>query len=355
MAKKFLFSVADVYFYKTNSNELIFQSKTLVDSSIEATIQNEDARAGKGNVLQFIYYHSSELNVTLTEQQFNMQMLAPSIGANLITGEIIQVEEVITLGVGGTGTVTKGTPVNSKYVTGASVKGSLTTAVGATEEITFTGTNFTYASGAENDKVTVAYNILSSSTKSITVNSNMIPSVGRLVMKAQLGSSESGVADSTSSVIGEVEIEIPSLQLNPSGIGMSMTASGISQSQLTGRALAFTIPGEATSSYATIKETIYGANAYDNAKAIVITNSDITMANSASTTLNVLVVPYVGVPFKPDYNDVSFTSGTPATAAVGLHTGVVTSNTVDGTVTITASLARPTGGTLTAKATVVVA
>ena len=40
--KKFLFSVADAYFYKSNSNDLIFQSKTLVDTSIEATISNED-------------------------------------------------------------------------------------------------------------------------------------------------------------------------------------------------------------------------------------------------------------------------------------------------------------------------
>lgn len=341
--KKFLFSVADAYFYKSNSNDLIFQSKTLVDTSIEATISNEDARAGKGNPLQFVYYHSSELNVTLTEQQFNMAMLAPSVGAYLITGDVIQNQEEVILTEGGKGTVTGGTPINSKYVTADTVKGTVLVNDEA-ESIEFTGNEFTYASGKEGDTVCVIYNMLSASTTSIVVDANMVPSVGRLVLKAQLGSSETGEADSSSSVIGEVEIEIPSLQLNPSGIGMQMTSSGISQSQLTGRALAFTTANSGCNTaavYATIKETIYGAGKYDNANALVCTNSDLALKVSGdkTATMNLLVVPKNGSPFRPDYQDVTFASETKGTATVEEHTGVITA-VATGDTTVTATIER---------------
>ena len=341
--KKFLFSVADCYFYETGTNDLIFKSQTLVDSSIEATVANEDARAGKGNVLQFIYYHTSEFNVKLTEQQFDLSKLAPSIGANIITGSIIQVEETITLATAGLGTVTLGTPVNDRYVIntdvlGAVVDGNLSTS------ITFGssgGKTFTPAGGQSGDIVCVVYNILDPAARYITVNANMIPSVGRLVMKAQLGSSESGLTGG-SSVIGEVIIEVPSLQLNPSGSSLTMSSSGISQSALTGRALAFSSSAAGCTSapiYATITERIFGADVYDSVSALVIVDSDVALAVLGVQTLELLLIPsYVGAPFAPDYADISFTSSVPGKATVGLHTGIVT-GVASGTTTITAVVA----------------
>jgi hypothetical protein len=338
--KKFLFSTADCYFYKTGTNDLIFKSQTLIDSSIEATIQNEDARAGKGNVLQFIYFHSSEFNVKMTEQQFDLTKLAPSIGASIITGSIIQVEETVTLTAGGAGTVTTGTPVNDKYVTDANVKGTVMNGDVATT-VTFTGSAFTLAGGTTGDKVCVIYNILDPAARYIEVNSNMIPSVGRLVMKAQLGSSESGNADG-SSVIGEVIIEVPTLQLNPTGASLQMTASGVSQSEISGRALAFsssTAGCTSKSVYATITERIYGATVYDTAYALIATDSDITLSAGANTQkIDLLLLPtYVGVPFAPNYADITFTSGTPVTATVNSSTGVVT-RVAAGTSTITCTV-----------------
>lgn len=354
--KKFLFSVADAYFYKTNSSDLIFKSQTLVDSSIEATIQNEDARAGKGNSLQFVYYHSSELNVTLTEQQFNMKMLAPSVGAYLMTGDVVQVMEQVTLGAGGTGTVTQGLPVNSKYVNSANVTGYVDNLNDETEEITFNGESFTYASGEEGQIVCVTYNILDPTVQSIEIDSNMIPSVGRLVMKAQLGSSESGYADAGSSVIGEVEIEIPSLQLNPSGIGMQMTSSGISQSTLTGRALAFTNSTVCTpySVYATIKERIYGLDKYSTAKALVCVNSEIELASGESDYMEVLVVPKAGAPFKPSAGDVVYATEDTGIISVDAKTGKITASGT-GDAKVTATLARTNATPLVATCSVTVA
>lgn len=322
--KKFLFSVADCYFYKIGTNDLIFKSSTLIDSSIEATISNEDARAGKGNSLQFIYFHSSELNVNMTEQQFDLAKLAPSIGSNIITGNIIQVEENVTLGAGGSGTVTLGVPVNDRFVVDEDVLG-IATVNDVDYPIKFTGNNFTVDGAKDGDKACVIYYILDPSAKYIEVNANMIPSVGRLVMKAQLGSSESGTAEG-SSVIGEVIIEIPSLQLNPSGASLSMSASGISQSALSGRALAYTSSVEGCASkaiYATITERIYGASQYDSAVAMVATNSDMELGLTGEEKIELLVIPDNGLPFTPVYADVTFTSDATAVATVGAHTGVV--------------------------------
>lgn len=337
--KKFLFSVADCYFYRTGTNDLIFKSQTLIDTSIEATVQNEDARAGKGNALQFVYFHSSEFNVNMTEQQFDLAKLAPSIGANIITGSIIQVEETVTLAAGGVGTVTVGTPVNSRHVTDATVKGTLLRNEAETT-ISFAGSSFTVAGGAEGEVVCVYFNILDPTARYIEVNANMIPSVGRLVMKAQLGSSESGGSQG-SSVIGEVIIEVPTLQLNPGGASLSMTSSGVSQSALSGRALAYTsASGGCTTNaiYATITERIYDASQYDSVTAMVATNSDIELAPVETETINLLLIPgFIGTPFAPDYADVTFTTSAAGVATVGLNTGVVTA-IADGVATITATV-----------------
>ena len=337
MQKKFLFSTADCYFYSNSINDLIFKSQTLIDSSIEVTVQNEDARAGKGNMLQFIYYHSSEFNVKMTEQQFDLAKIGASIGSSIITGAIVQVEETVTL-TGGNGTVTLGTPVNDKYVTNASVIGSATLG-DVTSTVTFTGSAFTVAGGGTS-KVCVVYSILDPAARYIEVNANIIPSVGRLVMKAQLGSSNSGTL-SASSVIGEVIIEVPSLQLNPTAGGLQMTSSGISKTELSGRALAFTSSAAGcnnTSVYATITERIFGTSVYDSVSSMVATNSEIPITGTNTALINLLLIPaYAGVPFAPAYADISFTSSTPGTATVGLHTGLIT-GVASGVTTITCAV-----------------
>ena len=64
--KKFMTSVADVFAYDENDN-LVFTSKTLLDSSIEVTLGNTEVRGGRGNQLLYMYYHSNKMNITLNE------------------------------------------------------------------------------------------------------------------------------------------------------------------------------------------------------------------------------------------------------------------------------------------------
>ena len=108
--KKFLVSTADVYGYDSNDN-LLFVGKTLLDSSIETTLSNTDVRAGRGNQLQYIYYHSAEMNITVNEAQFSLDFLALNTGSAITTGANIWTEESVTV-TNGAGTVTEGTPLS---------------------------------------------------------------------------------------------------------------------------------------------------------------------------------------------------------------------------------------------------
>lgn len=355
--KKFLFSVADVYGYKTGTSELLFKSQTLIDSSIETTISNEDARAGKGNKLQFVYYHTAEFNIKLTDQQWNMELLAPSIGSTIQANGIRQVSETVTV-TSNSGTVTTGTPVNSAFVTGA-VMGFVEDKDGNTTEVVFTGSTFAPKSGSIADGTyCVTFNVQDTNTKYMEVDANLVPSIVRIVMKAQLGASESGKADSSSSVIGEIEVEVPTVQLNPSALTLQMTSSGISNTPLSGRALAYSnsTSGGCTSTeiYAQIKETIYGQEPYSDLKAFVVTNSDIEIVKGTGTaTVNCLVIPVTGAPYAPTQGlTFSIEEGTATGTTVNATTGVVTAGDTAGTAVVTATLSNgatvPTTWTATA-------
>jgi hypothetical protein len=69
--RKFLTSVADVYGYD-NKDTLLFTGKTLLDSSIETSLGSAPVRGGRGNQLQYIYYHTGEMKIALTETQWNL-------------------------------------------------------------------------------------------------------------------------------------------------------------------------------------------------------------------------------------------------------------------------------------------
>lgn len=351
--KKFLFSVADVYGYKTGSSELLFKSQTLIDSSIETTISNEDARAGKGNKLQFVYYHTAEFNVKLTEQQWNMELLAPSIGSTIQANGIRQVSETVVVS-SNNGTVTTGTPVNSSFVDGTAITGFVEDKNGITTEVVFTGTTFAPKAGSIADGTyCVTYNIQDTNTRFMEVDANLVPSIVRLVMKAQLGASTTGSADSSSSVIGEVEIEVPTVQLNPSALTLQMTSSGISNTPMSGRALAYSnsTSGGCTSTeiYAQIKETIYGQAPYSDLRAFVITNSDIEMSKNSAANVNCLVIPLTGAPYAPTSGlTYSIDAGTATGTTINVTTGVITSGSEVGTAVVTATL---TNGTSTWTAT----
>lgn len=285
--KKFLVSVADVYGYDS-SDALLFVGKTLLDSSIETTLSNTDVRAGRGNQLQYIYYHTAEMNITVNEAQFSLEFLALNTGTTPETGADMFVEESVTL-VNGQGTVQTGTPLKLSTQT---IYGWVTFADGTVQRVTFTGNNFNVGDATNNETVCVRYYTAISAARQITINADMLPSNIRLVLEAQLCSS-----DSTTNQIGVVQIIVPKASMTGQ-FTLSMTADGVSQTPLTIRALATTLnEGGCTggqSIYARIIERLFNTNWYDNVIALAIEGGDLAMQVDDTKTIIVYAIPNDG-------------------------------------------------------------
>lgn len=313
--KKFLVSTADVYGYNAAGDQIIV-GKTLLDSSIETTLGNSDVRAGRGNQLQYVYYHTAEMSINISDAQWNLDFIANHVGNQIETGSNVYVEENVTLGGAGAGTVL-GTPL---AVTGATIYGWVTQEDGTVTKVTFTGSNFTLAGGTLNEVVCVRYYALNSAARSVTIPSNFIPSILRLVLVAQLCSS-----DSSTNVIGEVQIEIARATMT-GAFTISLTPDGVATTPLVARALASNDSWLGCSSeptYAKINEILYNTNWYDNVIALAIEGGDFSLANAATKTLVVRAVPQSGASFIPPVADLTFSSTVVGDATVDAA-GVVT-------------------------------
>lgn len=327
--KKFLVSTADVYGYDSNDN-LLFVGKTLLDSSIETTLSNTDVRAGKGNQLQYIYYHTAEMNITINEAQFSLEFLALNTGSSIETGANIWTEESVTV-TNGAGVVTKGTPLAIQTQT---IYGWVTKEDGTVERVAFNGASFTLADSSYNGTVCVRYYTNDAAARKVTVYADMLPSTIRLVMVGTLASS-----DSTTNQIGTVQIEVPRASMT-GAFTLSMTPDAVAQTPLSVRALASTETAGGCSGnrpiYATITEKINGAKWYDNVIALAIKGGDFTMTNGTSKQLQVYAIKNDGsAAFLAPVNGITFASDKVATATV--EGGLVVAKAV-GTTTIKATI-----------------
>jgi hypothetical protein len=328
MTKKFLTSVANAYMYDDSNGDLLAVGKTLLDSSIETTLGKTDVRAGRGNQLQYVYYHTGEMNVTISDAQWNLGFLSLTVGSDIVTGSNIYTEETITLGAAGTGTVL-GTPL---AVTGVPIYGWVTQLDGTTDKVTFSGQTFPTSNGTSGDEVCVRYYALDSAARSVTIDANMIPKIVRLVLEAQLNSSD----DTTTNQIGYAQIIIPKASLS-GAFSIKMTPDGVASTPLTARALA---SEDADSSacdsspyYAKIVEIISGAAWWDDVIGIAIEGGDFTQTDeTAGTQLKVWAIPSTGLPFRAPVGAtptgvsgyMTFSSGTVGTATITSGQGIIT-------------------------------
>lgn len=340
--RKFLTSVADVYAYDQNDN-IVFVAKTLLDSSLEASLGSQPVRGGRGNQLQYVYYHTGELKATLTDTQWNLAMLGSTVGSEAAGGYNYYKEETITMS--GSAASVSADPL---AFSGAVIYGWATNPAGVTQKVTFTGKSFTVSGSVAGDWCVRYYTANQTAGQGITIKANMIPSVLKVVMEAQLNS-----ADVTTNKIGMVQIIIPKLVLS-GAFTISMTADGISNTPLTGTALAYADAASAgcvgsDGYYAKIVEVIDATNWYDNVVALAIEGGDFELKNGTSKTLAVWAIPSTGASFKVDNSLLQFTSGTEAVATVGSHTGIVSAVAATGTsildVVITSASANGVDGT----------
>ncbi len=316
--KKFMVSVADVFGYDEDDN-LLFQSKTLLDSSIEVTLANTEVRGGRGNALQYVFYHTGAMNITLNDTQWNLNFLGSTVGSGVTTGNNIYTEETITLGASGGGTVV-GTPL---AIQGATIYGWVTQLDGTTERVTFSGSTFSSSTGSSGDIVCVRYYATDAASRSITIPANAIPKIVKLVMEASLNS-----GDQSSNQIGKIQFQVFRATLSGS-FTLSLTSDGVSQTPLTAMALSYTDADTAACTslpvYAKIIEILNNVNWYDSVTALAIDGGNFSLATTTGTkTLVVWAIRAGDEPFIAPNEDLDFTSATPGVATAGLHTGLIT-------------------------------
>lgn len=338
MPKKFLCGVADLYYYDNNEN-IIFQSKTMINNAIEVTIDSTPINAGKGNSKQMVYFHTPDMTVKAEEAQFNLDMIAASVGSAITTGTNIWYEETITLGSGGSGVATK-TPVTTNG--GVTVYGWFTKADGTVVRVTFTGSNFTVAGATTGDVGCLRYYYTESAARSLTVNSNFIPSVGKLVLDAQLFS---GDTVSTSSLVGKILVEIPKALMMGTA-SLNLTSSGVSNTPINFTVLSASVAGCTGSGiYAYIKEHVFGSNWYDNVTTIAMTEDPFTLTTANSPhQMVVIAIPTSGSAFQlspTQLADLTWTSSDPTKFTVSAS-GAITKVAVGTGLTLTAKITAKT-------------
>jgi hypothetical protein len=316
--KKFIVSAADVTAY-SDTGDIMFIGKTLLDSSIETSLSNTDVRAGRGNPLIYVAYHSPEMNIQVSDAQWNLDLLSKNVGSEVLTGNNVFTEELVTLAAAGAGTVV-GTPLTNAAF-GSSVFGWVTLKDGETvEKVTFAVKNFS-CSGAEGDVVSVKYYALNAASRSLTIRSDMVPSIAYLVMEAQLCSS-----DVATNVIGKVQIVVPKASMT-GAFSIAMTPDSVASTPLSVRAFRsdMLINGVMTPVMATITEIIANAVWSDNLRALAIENGDFALsAGTPTKQLTVWAIPVSGAAFRvPVMSDLTYTSSTPAAATVSAG-GLVT-------------------------------
>lgn len=311
MARYYLVGVANVFYHAPKTDDMIFQAKTMTNTAVDIKIGNTKINAGYGNKLQLIYFHTPELDLTLEEAQFNLGMIAATTGSNINTGGNVWTEEIVTLGSGGAGTVS-GTPIVSPDVTSA-IYGWVTNDNDITTKVTFTGSNFTLPGGTSGEKVTVRYYEQNNNVAQMDIGANFIPAKGRLVMEAQLASSDSGEAND-STIIGKVQFEIPNCQLDGTA-NLAMTSSGVSKTPL--KAMALSSTKDSNEIYATITRIDNSAHWYDNVAMLALEDDTISLSTGTSSLpLVVYAIPNQGAAFLAPVADLTFTSGTSATATI---------------------------------------
>lgn len=295
--------------------QLVFTTKTTQDAGLTTSISAEEVRGGLSNPLLGQYFHDSLLEMSITDALFNLQYLALNVGGNITIGGSSLVTESVTTTTPNQITIT-GTPVafgNAGTVGFYTIEG--------TEDyksITFANKTANVTNLPVGSKVCVTYNTNDDALQEFTVPSAMIPSEVHLVATYPLFSGGiTNQALSTSSQVGELIIDIPRFQLS-GAISLSMSASGVSNTPLNGRALASYTTANCSDMgmYGTVKMKIYGKNWSEDLESMAVDGAEISMNTGEKLTLKVVGIFSGGITGVLNNSNLTFTSGTQATATV---------------------------------------
>ena len=305
----------------------MFVGKTLLDSALTSKLSTTVIKGGKGAQQLYKFYHSATLDIKVTDTQWNLEFLALNTGNPITTGQNVYYEETIVL-VGGAGTVAN-TPLAANG--GTTVYGWITDVTtgsatyNTTQNVIFTGKNFSFTGGTGTQTVCARYYMLNSAATGIVIPANVIPTTFKLVLESELVQS-----GSSTNVAGTIEIIVPAAQAT-GDISLALKADGVSTTPLNVSALASPSLAAAACSnvpiYAQINQILTSAHWYDDVIALSVAGGDFAITSGTSPkTLSVWAIPSTPgkTAFKPPVADLTFTSSATAHMTVGANTGIVT-------------------------------
>lgn len=194
----------------TNSYENYAQ--TLTESTFNFSITGEEIRGGQGNALWGKYFHDSNLNVTLADAMFNLEYIAASLGVDISMGGLSVAEETQTTGASG-GTVT----LNNQAVAFDGTMIGWYKLPSASDEdwaiATISGNTMTIPSAQANTAYCVKYFYQNPNAKSITINTQYVPSELHVTILNDLFSGDINNQENQTKY-GRLITDIPRLQMD---------------------------------------------------------------------------------------------------------------------------------------------
>ena len=335
MAQHFLAGVGRALIFQ--NDELIGVAKTLTESTFDFTITGEEIRGGQGNALWGKYFHDSNLAVTLTDAMFDINYVAASLGVPVESGGPSVMEEELSVVAGGGSVTTSQTPIafDGTMIGWYKLPTDTTWTVG-----TITGNSMEIPDATQNTVYCVKYFYLNNNAKSITINTQYVPSELHVVILNDLYSGDVGNISSATRY-GRLVTDIPRLQMDGNQ-NLALTATSAATVSLTGSALAVSTTDtcEEQPYYGTMTQEVYGAVWQDDVIALAIENSDVDLvAPSGTETLIVRAVFGQGMPSqRKDNSNFTFSVvGSGSSYASVEPTGVVT-GTAEGTAIVEVTL-----------------
>lgn len=204
--------VGTIQLFDPSTNALILTSKTLTEQGINFGSTAEEARGGAANALLGKYYHDTSFGLTLTDQLFDLQYLALNCGGSIQASADVMTNEQVAIAVANTITVSK-TPVSfNGSVIGWAKKA--TDGDSAYRLITFTGKNASIDGASVGDIYCVKYFYNDNTARKFVVNTAYIPAIVHAVATFPLFKSGTTTENYTSSSqVGEIQVDIPNFQL----------------------------------------------------------------------------------------------------------------------------------------------
>ena len=266
-----------------DGNTLFASARTLIDSSITIGVTAEDIRGGEGAALIGKYFHTTTMDLKMTDALFNLSYIAANVGADIeIGGDVFYNEELTASDNAVTLTATAVPHVSGGQIYAWIRRADALTDKRETKEVV--GNKIT---GLENDvKYCVRYMYTNAAAQKIVVSSNFIPSTLSVFLTANLYSGDAS-NPTTGTKVGTVTIKVPRFLLSGNQ-ELAMTSTGASTTNFEGSALAAGGNGcDGAGIYAEIVQAMLNARWYDDAKGLIIEDNDIAMTVAeAKTTLN---------------------------------------------------------------------